>query len=173
MDPNVNGRGVATFTASSRGGGLLTTYRLVFYLGPTGSAVLQEIDSSIVSDGIFTQQQSAAFGVAFNKGNNYAINTSGISVGVVQVITGQLGVDGAGNIASGAIIDVNTGGTLASGQTVTGSYTAPAAATGRATLTLNPGNRTFAAYVVNSAQVYIVEIDNAGQLAVGALLRQF
>jgi hypothetical protein len=174
MDPNVNGRGVATFTASSRGGSLSTTYTFVFYLGSTGSAVFQETDSGITSDGIFTQQQSTAFSVAFNKGNNYAISTSGISGGAVQVITGQLGTDGAGNIAPGAAIDINSGGALASGQTVTGLYTAPAAATGRAMLTLNPGNRMFAEYVVNSTQVYVLEIDNtAGQLAAGALLRQF
>jgi hypothetical protein len=166
-----SGRGIVKFNTASR------AYNLVFYLGPIGSAVLQEQETypSYTSDGIFTQQQSAAFSVAFNKGNNYAINTSGVSAGAVQVITGQLGVDGAGNITSGAIIDINTGGTLAPGQTVTGSYTAPAVTTGRATLTLNPGSRTLAAYAVNPTQVYIVEIDNTntGQLAVGALFRQF
>ena len=84
--------------------------------------------------------------------------------------TGQIGADGAGAITSGNM-DTNTGGTLASGQAVTGSYTAPAT-TGRATLTLNSGTLNYAAYVVSPTQVYLLGIQ-PGQPAAGALLRQF
>jgi hypothetical protein len=162
-----NGRGTASFTNAGR------TYSFVFYLGPVGSnttAVFQETDSGIVSDGNFTLQQSAPFTLASIQGN-YAIETSGVSGTSIQDSTGQIGANGAGAITTGNI-DTNTGGTtLNTGQAVTGSYTAPAA-TGRATLTLNSGSPNYAAYVVSPTQVYILGILPA-QLAVGALLRQF
>lgn len=161
-----NGRGTATFTTASR------TYTFVFYLGPVGgntTAVFQETDSGIASDGNFTVQQTTAFTLASIQGN-YAIETSGISGSSLQVSTGQIGANGTGAITSGSI-DINTGGTLASGQTVTGSYTAPAT-TGRTPLALNSSAPNYAAYVVSPTQVYILGIQS-GQLAAGALLRQF
>ena len=161
-----NGRGTATFTTSGR------TYTFVFYLGPMGTnttAVFQETDSGIASDGNFTLQQTAAFTVASIQGN-YAIETSGASGATAQVSTGQFGANGAGAITAGNM-DTNTGGTLAPGQPVTGSYTSPAA-NGRATLTLNSSTPNYAAYVISPTQVYILGIQS-GQLAAGALLRQF
>ena len=166
-----SGRGTATFTASSRAAGLSTIYALVFYLGPSGSAVFQETDSSITSDGLFTIQQSAAFTQASFQGS-YAINASGSSGTSAQAITGQLVTTGAGTVASGAL-DINTAGTLTPGEAVTGSYATPAA-NGRVTLALNPStdNRNFAAYIVNSSQVFVLGIDT-GRIAVGALNRRF
>ena len=67
-----NGRGTITFATASR------TYNLVFYLGPVGTnttAVIQEDDPGISSDGNFTVQQSAAFTLASVQGN-YALATS-------------------------------------------------------------------------------------------------
>ena len=165
-----SGRGTATFTASSRASGLAATYTLIFYLGPSGSAVFQETDSSITSDGLFTKQQSAAFTQVSIQGN-YAFNSSGTSGASAQVISGQLATS-AGAVTSGAI-DINTAGTLTPGEAVTGAYTMPAA-NGRAVPTLNPStdNRNFAAYIVNSGQVFVVGIDS-GRVAVGALNRRF
>jgi hypothetical protein len=161
-----NGRGTATFTTAGR------TYTFVFYLGPVGAnttAVFQETDSGIAGDGNFTLQQSAAFTLASIQGN-YAIETSGISGSSMQVSSGQIAADGAGTIPSGNL-DINTAGTLSSAQPVTGSYSAPAA-TGRAVLTLNSSTPNYAAYIVSPTQVYILGM-LSGQLAAGALLRQF
>jgi hypothetical protein len=161
-----NGRGTATFVTTGR------TYSLVFYVGPVGTnttAVFQETDASITSDGNFTAQQSSPFSLASIAGN-YAIATSGVSGATSQTSTGQFGTNGAGLVTTGSI-DTNTGGTLTAGQAATGSYTAPAA-TGRATLTLNSSAPDYAAYVVSPTQVYLVGIQ-PGQLAAGALLRQF
>jgi hypothetical protein len=161
-----NGRGTAMFVTSER------TYTLVFYLGPVGTnttAVFQETDSGITSDGNFTVQQSTAYTLASIQGN-YAIATSGTSGASLQVSTGQIGTNCAGLITSGNI-DINTAGTLTLGQTVTGSYSAPATS-GPATLALNSSTPNYAAYVVNSTQVYLLGIQS-GQLASGALLRQF
>jgi hypothetical protein len=163
------GRGTATFTGGR-------TY--VFYLGPTGNAVFQEIDTihaGIAPHGMLIQQQiptpPAAFSLASIKGN-YAIGTNGASGPSAQVITGQLGIDGAGLVTSGAI-DINTAGVLTPAEAVSGTYILPAS-TGRSTLVLNPttDNRNFAVYVVNSSQVFVVGIDN-GRLAGGTLFRQF
>jgi hypothetical protein len=160
-----NGRGTATFATASR------TYTLVFYLGATGNAVLQETDSNIASDGLFAQQQSAAFSLASIQGS-YALASSGLSGSSVQVITGQLNADGAGTVSSGNI-DINTAGTLTPSEAVSGTYSAPASS-GRGTLTLNPStdNRNFAVYVVNPTQVIVIGIDS-GRLAAGALLKRF
>jgi len=161
-----NGRGTLTFTTAGR------TYTFVFYLGAVGTstnAVFQETDSGIASHGLFTLQQSAPFTLSSIQGN-YAIETSGVSGASLQVSTGQIGSNGAGSVTSGSI-DINTAGTLIAGQAVTGSYTLPAA-TGRATLTLTSTIPNYAVYVVSPTQIYILGIQ-PGQLAVGALLRQF
>jgi hypothetical protein len=163
-----NGRGTLKFATSAR------TYSLIFYLGTAGSnatAVVQDIDAGIASDGNFAQQQGAPFTVASVMGN-YALHTSGASGSSVEDITGEIAADGTGKIPAGKI-DINIAGTLTPGQAVTGSYSAPAA-TGRATLSLTPGASTNAAYVVSPTQVYILEIQPTGQLVgAGSLLRQF
>jgi hypothetical protein len=162
-----NGRGTITFATASR------TYKFVFYLGPVGNsttAAVQETDSGIASDGNFTLQQGAPFALTSIQGN-YAIETSGTSGGALQVMTGQVAADGAGAIKAGSAVDINTGGTVTSGQTVTGSYTVPAT-TGRATLSLTQIGGSYAAYVVSPSEVYLLGIQ-PGQLAAGALLRQF
>jgi hypothetical protein len=162
-----SGQGTLTFNTTGR------TYTLVFYLGEVGSgstAVLQETDAGITSDGNFSFQQGAPFNLASVLGN-YAMDTSGTSGAALQVNTGQFGSNGAGTIVSG-VIDSNTGGTtLALGQAATGSYSAPAA-TGRMTLTLTAGALNYIGYIVSPSQIYILGIQ-PGELAAGALLRQF
>ena len=162
-----DGRGTATFTTTPN-------QTFVFYLSGTGSAVLQETDSSFASDGIFTQQQSGAFSLASIMGN-YSLQTTGLSAASLQTIAGQVSANGSGAIPSGTI-DINTAGTLTTGQALTGTYTSPAA-NGRATITLTSStdSRTFAIYVVNSRQVLVIESDVASpaRLASGAMFRRF
>jgi hypothetical protein len=161
-----NGRGTINFATSAR------AYLLVFYVGPTGTtttAVVQETDTGITSDGSATLQQTAPFTIASVAGN-YAIQTTGVSGVSIQDVTGQFAANGAGNVTAGAV-DVNIGGALTPAVAVTGTYTAPVAS-GRATLALVPGNLNFAAYVVSPTQVYVIGIQ-AGALAAGQLYRQF
>jgi len=181
-NPNVVLSGV-NYTVASNGRGTLTfsggrTY--VFYLGPAGTAVVQETDANhpnIASDGTFAQQQNASFAGSEISGA-YAIDTSGLSGAAVETITGNLAANGAGVISSGAI-DINTTGTsttLTPGELITGAYAASSSAE-RGTLTLNLTNpliqtRNFAVYVVSPTQVFILETDS-GRLAAGSLLRQF
>ena len=161
-----NGRGTITFATAAR------TYNLVFYLGPVGTnttAVIQEVDTGISSDGNFTVQQSAAFTLASVQGS-YALATSGTVAASLQTTLGQIAANGTGLVTAGNI-DINTAGTLAAGQAATGSYAAPAV-TGRTTLALTAGTPNYSVYVVSPTQVYVLGIQ-PGQLAVGALLRQF
>jgi len=162
-----NGQGTITFTTTRR------TYTLVFYLGEVGSgttAVLQETDGGIVSDGNFSLQQGAPFTLASAQGS-YALESNGLSGAALQVTVGQLGSNGAGTIVSG-VIDTNIGGTtLTLGQAATGSYSAPAA-TGRVTITLTAGAQSYVGYIASPTQIYILGIQ-PGELAVGSLLRQF
>ena len=165
LDPVVNGRGTMAFATSSR------TYTLVFYVGQTGTAVFQETDSSITSDGLFVQQQLAS-NAALSTQSSYALDASGLSATSSQVLVGQLTANGAAAIPSGHL-DINSAGSITSAEAVAGSYTAVGSG-GRSVLTLNPAadNRNFAIYVVNSTQVFLLGIDN-GRLAAGALFRQF
>jgi hypothetical protein len=162
-----NGRGTATFTTTPN-------QIFVFYLGGAGSAVFQETDASVASDGIFSQQQSSPFSLASVMGN-YALQTTGLSAASLQTIVGQVSANGTGAIPSGTI-DINTAGTLTTGQALTGTYTSPAT-NGRASLTLTSStdSRTFAIYVVNSMQVFVIESDVASpaRLASGAMYRRF
>ncbi len=83
-----NGRGTATFTTSGR------KYTLVFYVGAVGTnttAVFQETDSAIASDGLLALQQSGPFTQASIEGN-YAMDASGVSGAASQVTSERLPV---------------------------------------------------------------------------------
>jgi hypothetical protein len=165
IDPVIQGRGTVTFTTSSR------AYKLVLYLGQAGGAVIQETDSSITSDGTLVQQQLGA-NPALSTQSSFAFAATGLSGASPQTLAGQLTANGAGAISSGHS-EINTAGTLASAEAVTGSYTAASSA-GRVVLTLNPtaDNRNFALYVINPTQAFLIGSDS-GRLAAGSLFRQF
>jgi hypothetical protein len=162
-----NGRGTATF-----GGG--RTY--VFYLGGTGNAFFQETDAGHpVCDGIFAKQQNPAFSTSQISGN-FALSTTGLSGPAAEVSAGDFATAGAGAISAGNL-DNNTGGTITSGTPIapTSAFSSSSSAV-RGTLALNLGNpvtqtRTFAVYVVDSTQAFLVEID--ANLATGELRLQY
>jgi hypothetical protein len=163
-----NGRGTATFTTTPN-------QNFVFYLTAAGSAVFQETDPNVASDGILTQQQSAAFSVGSTQG--YALQTSGLSAASLQTIAGSVVavIANGGSATLSGTVDINTAGATAS-EAVTGMYSSPAS-NGRAILQFNPStdNRNFAIYVVNSMQIFVIGIDPAppARLASGAMYRRF
>ncbi len=167
---NGNGRGTLQLTGGR-------TY--VFYLGPVGTAVLQETDANnptIVRDGTLALQQNSSFTVSQIAGN-YAIETADLSGTAGEGVTGEIATDGAGAIPSGTV-DVNTAGTIHSGVAIasTSSYSASSSPE-RGVIALNLGAplnqaRNFAVYVVSSTQAFVVETDS-GQPSAGMLLRQF
>ena len=190
LDENLNGTPSSNvvlsgvnYTVTSNGRGTLTlnggrTY--VFYLGATGNAFFQETGTShpnIANDGTFAQQQNASFALSQIAGT-YALKTNGLSGASAETIIGELATNVSGGISAGAI-DINTAGNSASAVAITPATNAfsTSSSAERGTLALTLGNplnqtRNFAVYVVSPTQVFLVEIDS-GQLAAGALLRQF
>jgi hypothetical protein len=157
------GRGTATFTTTGR------TYTLVFYLGPTGTAVLQETDSGITSNGIFIQQQTLPANALTAIQGTYALNSGGSASTSARVYTGQFSSNGAGVIPAGGMIDVNTAGTVVPNVAVSGTYTVTAS--GRVAITLSP-SPSFAAYYISPMEAFTVGLD-AGKVAAGQINRQF
>ncbi len=163
--PNLNVAFSGSYTVASNGRGTATFIggrAYVFYLGPTGSAVFQETDAihpGISAHGMF-MQQTTAFTLASIQGN-YSISSNGLSAGNGQVISGQLGANGAGAVTSGAIAHQYCGDIDSRGS---GHRHLPAARwqwPHDACAESSAGdNRNFAVYVVNSTQVIIVGIDS-------------
>jgi hypothetical protein len=158
-----SGRGTATFTTTGR------TYTLVFYLGPTGGATLQETDSGITSAGALVQQQTVPSPLNSAIQGTYAFNSSGFSGGSTQVYAGHFTSTGAGVISPGGVLDVNTAGTLTPGTAVSGMYAV--AAPGRGGVTLSPAP-SFAAYYISATKAFTVGLDS-GKVASGQLNRQY
>jgi len=161
---STTGRGTASFTALGR------ACKLVFYLGPAGTAVVQETDSSIVSDGLFAFQQAIPSTTLNAIQGTYALNSSGAVGASPQFYTGQVTANGLGTISSG-VIDINAAGVLtpAAGQSLTGTYTM--AVTGRGTISLTP-SLNFAVYFISPTRATIVGLD-ATKVAAGQINRQF
>lgn len=163
------GRGTATFTTAAK------TYQFVFYLGPAGNlqiaqmAVVQETDSSIISNGVLMLQSGTLSNASVQI--SYAMAASGLEGASALVLDGQLTSNGSGVISSGTL-DLNTAGSLTLGEAASGSYSV--SSNGRGTLTLNPSgdNRNFAIYVASPSQVFLLGTDT-GRVAAGAFLRQF
>jgi len=118
--------------------------------------------SGASASGTLDLQDSTQFTPAAVNGS-YTFRVSGLNTAspAKQVaIVGAFTADGAGNVTTG-LLDANDGGTISSGQALSGTFTAPAAGSGRGTLTLNSGfgTQTFAYYVVDATRVKLVETD--------------
>jgi hypothetical protein len=134
----------------------------VFYLISPQSAVMQETDSSIVSNGSVQAQTGGPFSNAFLK-SHFALNMTGTGLGLnggrFDVI-GTLAFDGAGNITGAETTNNQSSVSIPGNVSVTGTYTL--AANGRGTLTLVPngGNALhFAIYVPDASTVYLQGTD--------------
>lgn len=117
--------------------------------------------SGISASGRVYRQDPTAFALASVTGN-YTFQLSGIDTGVTKQLAeaGSLAADGSGNIGSG-LLDANTGGTLSSNQTLSGTVTTPASTTGRGTLSITSGvgTQSFVYYLVDATRFELVEID--------------
>jgi hypothetical protein len=103
----------------------------------------------------------------------YAFSAAGIdAASKPMALAGEFTSNGSGGVpATGSMIDVNDGGTVATeSPSVNGSYALDSAnsGTGRGTLTLPGTGATqmeFAFYVIDSTHLHIVEIDGKASLA--------
>lgn len=177
-----------SYSISSCGRGSLSVgaHSYVFYPISTGSAVLQETTSGIVTYGFLVQPQGGPFTNSSLNGS-YAIALSGTTAagaaGMREDILGQLTSNGSGSGLTGTL-DTNSFGTTTgqSGVAIpTGTYmpaAAGASAAGALRATMNLGltpARSFILYLVTTvspAQFFILDTDTTG-MAVGSMHNQF
>jgi len=163
------GRG--TMTLNPKAGNTTVTFTFVFYMISPNNAVIQETDSSIVSDGSLLPQSGGPFSAA-SFGTSYGFGWSGVNgAGQEEDFVGQSTLDGAGKVKSG-LIDINNFGSLIPAEPMSGAYTMTS--NGRGTLVVNPttDNRNFVIYLVSPTQVFVVGIDTT-RLTVGSASLQF
>src|SRR2546426_4432738 len=149
----------------------------VFYLISPQSAVIQETDSSIVSNGSIQTQTGGPFSNASLK-SHFALNMTG--TGIQQINTnpgrfdliGDLAFDGAGNITGAEFTNDQSTVVIPAGASLTGMYSL--GANGRGTMTLMLGGGTtlqFAIYVTDSSTINIQGTD-MGAVIVGIASNQ-
>jgi hypothetical protein len=161
-----------TYTVDVAGRGTITipSHTYVLYMISAGNAVLQETTASIVAHGSLTQPQGGPFSSASLSGS-YALSLAGQNAAKQEEdIVGQLSANGTGNVTA-ASLDINNFGTLTTGQTAIGTYTAVAASSGRTTVLLNP-TRNLVLYLVSPTQAYALDTDTTAA-ASGSLNKQF
>src|SRR5712692_1077357 len=149
----------------------------VFYLISPQSAVLQETDSSIVSNGLIQTQTGGPFSNASLK-SHFALNMTGTGKTQINVnpgrfdLIGDLAFDGAGNITGAEFTNDQSSVIIPASAGLTGTYSL--AANGRGTMTLMLGGGTtlhFAIYVTDSSTINIQGTD-MGAVIVGIASNQ-
>ena len=122
--------------------------------------------------GILRLQDTTAFKPASVTGP-YAFGFSGVdSAGMREVRVGRFDADAAGTIHNG-VEDVNDNTKVSNSVSFIGTYTAPSASNGRASMTFNAsGSATtdLAAYVVSATEILVVSSDPASSGSSGGLI---
>jgi len=149
----------------------------VFYLISPQSAVMQETDSGIVSNGSIQAQSGGPFSNASLK-SHFALNMTGTGKTQINVnpgrfdLIGDLAFDGAGNITGAEFTNDQSTVVIPAGASLTGMYSL--GANGRGTMTLMLGGGTtlqFAIYVTDSSTINIQGTD-MGAVIVGIASNQ-
>jgi len=163
----IDGRGNATVQTS----GGTETWQIV--IKDNTKAFVMRADAGTTGSGTLYLQDVTKFAIGSVNGN-YALQLSGPAAGQTgsAAIAGAFAANGAGGI-SGGKLDASAGTTVSTALSANGLYTAPAAATGRGTLTLAStyGTQNFAYYLVDATRAVLVETD-AGKILRGDLVKQ-
>lgn len=172
VDANQFGGGVLQWTDTTAG-----AFSFIFYLISPTQAVLQETDSGIVSDGIFTAQTPTLITTASMAGD-YAFVWSGVnSSGDETDFAGQLTLDSSGGFRG--LLDSNRFSTTTSTQVfdavINGNLTLSGNGAGANTLNVtevSPADTFhFTAYIVDQNRIFVVCTDTNRVLS-GTLTRQ-
>jgi hypothetical protein len=138
-----------------------------FAIYPTTNGVLAlELDPGLVVSGT-AFQQTGAFSNATISGN-YGLNFTAASNVEVDA-TASLKSDGAGHLTG--IVDINNGGTLSTGTTLTGNYSVGADGRGPFNVSTGLGAQNMAVYSVNGNRALFIEVDG-NAVAVGEINHQ-
>ncbi len=165
-----DGRGTATIKTLSGGS---STWQFVVESHNRLFAVTSDTTSGTMV-GTLDLQDPTQFSTAAITGSYALLLTSPVTSASGSAVAqiGAVAADGAGNIPSG-LQDVNTAGGPQASLAVTGTYVAPAATTGRGTLTLSSsfGAQTFTYYMVNGTTLKLLE-QSAARASSGQLAKQ-
>jgi hypothetical protein len=164
-----DGRGTASIQTSSGS----STWQFVVESHNRLFAVTSDTTSGTMV-GTLDLQDPTQFSAAAITGNYALLATSPVtsSGGSAVAQIGTVTADGAGNIPSG-LQDVNISTGAQPSLAVTGTYVAPAATTGRGTLTLSSsfGAQTFTYYMVDGTTLKLLE-QSAARASSGQLAKQ-
>lgn len=144
MSAPVNGRGTLAITTTADG-----TRNFVYYVISANQIRLIETDSAPILTGDAFRQTSTAVSGSFA----FTLSGQG-SIGPLAA-GGIINTDGAGNVLSTSVEDVNNGGSISQNVGLSGTYAI--AGTGRGTMTLN-GTLHFAVYP-SVGGIQVLEID--------------
>jgi hypothetical protein len=162
-----DGRGNASVVTSSG------TQNWQFALKDNTKAYIARADTNATGSGVLYRQDPTQFAVANVKGN-YALELAppASQTNGATAYAGVITADGTGNL-SGGKLDASAGATVSTALTVSGSYTAPDATTGRGTMavTTSNGTQNLAYYLVNGGRALTVELDS-GKADRGELVQQ-
>ena len=172
VDANGFGGGLLQWTDTTAG-----TFSFIFYLISPTQAVLQETDSGIVSDGLFTAQTATPITTASMAGD-YAFVWTGVnSSGDETDFAGQLTLDSSGGFSG--LLDSNRFATTTSTQVfdalINGNLTLSGNGLGANTLNVtevSPADTFhFTTYIVDQNRIFVVCTDTNRVLS-GTLTRQ-
>ncbi|HET7872647.1 MAG TPA: hypothetical protein VFL42_09060 [Terriglobales bacterium] len=138
-----------------------------FAIYPTTNGVLAlELDPGLVVSGT-ALQQTGSFSNTTISGNYGLTFTAATNVEVDA--TASLKSDGAGHLTG--IVDINNGGTLSTGTTLTGNYSVGGDGRGPFNVSTGLGAQTMAVYCVNGNRALFIEVDG-NAVAVGEIQHQ-
>lgn len=154
-----NGRTTITLTPNNN----LSPIHLAVYFADATHGLAIGLDSSLVTSGEMFAQTDTPFSLASLQGS-FGLELSGFNVnsttGSTQSLetSVQLTVDNAGN-ATGRE-DISNGGTLLSGQVVSGTFTMKGNGRGSLQLNENAGPSQFTVYMISKSRFLLVGLDS-------------
>lgn len=154
-----NGRTTITLTPNNN----LSPVHLAVYFADATHGLAIGLDSSLVTSGEMFAQTDTPFSLASLQGS-FGLELSGFNVnsttGSTQSLetSVQLTVDNAGN-ATGRE-DISNGGTLLSGQVVSGTFTMKGNGRGSLQLNENAGPSQFTVYMISKSRFLLVGLDS-------------
>jgi hypothetical protein len=171
-----DGRGIATLNTS------VGTETIAFALTTNEHAILTRFDSTSTGSGTLEAQDlNALGGDASVISGPYVLSAMGLDMSFnPEAMAGEFTASRGTISAAGSLLDIHDGATSSAAITTNANLTSDSqyafdsanAGTGRGTLTLNTplGPLEFAFYIVDSTELYLVEIDGTSARLCGEVL---
>jgi hypothetical protein len=169
----VDGRGTATLDTS------IGTQTLAFVLTTNQHAIITRFDSSATGSGTMDEQNINDIGGSASViSGSYVFSAMGTDASFnPEAVGGEFSANGGTISAANSLIDIHDGATSSASITTATNLSADSSysfdqsnlGSGRGTLTLNVGGKAlnFAFYIVDSTQLYMVEIDGKNAYLAG------